>query len=144
MEIQIQKNVIRFDIVIKMPNRQTLQYVIRYMDSEKRAFRLGLLMRFLNMVMLVLEPWFAARIIEAFNDTNIRMILSFAAAILVIELGSSLFTFFGTRFLERAYNVMRGKMRMEVSGNVIRIKTEHIDANGTGVFTERLVRETAT
>ena len=127
-----------------MPNRQTLQYVIRYMDSEKRAFRLGLLMRFLNMVMLVLEPWFAARIIEAFNDTNIRMILSFAAAILVIELGSSLFTFFGTRFLERAYNVMRGKMRMEVSGNVIRIKTEHIDANGTGVFTERLVRETAT
>ena len=95
------------------------------------------------MVMLVLEPWFAARIIEAFNDTNIRMILTFAAAILVIELGSSLFTFFGTRFLERAYNVMRGKMRMEVSGNVIRIKTEHIDANGTGVFTERLVRETA-
>ena len=137
------RNSIRFDISVKMPNRKTVQYVIRYMESEKRAFRLGLLMRFLSMVMLVLEPWFAARIIEAFNDTNIRMILSFAAAILVIELGSSLFTFFGTRFLERAYNVMRGKMRMEVSGNVIRIKTEHIDANGTGVFTERLVRETA-
>ncbi|MBR2699392.1 MAG: ABC transporter ATP-binding protein [Clostridia bacterium] len=61
----------------------------------------------------------------------------------MIELGSSLFTFFGTRLLERAYNAMRGNMRTEVSGNVLRIKTEHIDANGTGVFTERLIRETA-
>ena len=40
------RNVIRFDISVKMPNRKTVQYVIRYMDSEKRAFRLGLLMRF--------------------------------------------------------------------------------------------------
>ena len=61
----------------------------------------------------------------------------------MIELGSSLFTFFGTRLLERAYNTMRGNMRTEVSGNVLRIKTEHIDVNGTGVFTERLIRETA-
>ena len=137
------KNIIRFDIPIKMPNRQTLHYVIRYMDSERRAFRRGLLMRFLNMVMLVLEPWFAARIIEAFNASDIRMILTFAVAILAIELGSSLFSFFGTRFLERAYNVMRENMRLDVSGNVLRIKTEHIDANGTGVFTERLIRETA-
>ncbi len=126
-----------------MPNRQTLRYVIRYMDSEKRAFRFGLLMRFMNMVMLVLEPWFAARIISAINASDIRMILTFAVAILVIELGSSLFSFFGTRFLERAYCVMRENMRLDVTGNVLKIKTEHIDANGTGVFIERLIRETA-
>ena len=96
------RNIIRFEISVKMPNKETLKYVIRYMDSEKRSFRLGLLMRILNMVMLVLEPWFAARIIAAFNASDIRMILTFAVAILMIELGSSLFSFLGTRLLERA------------------------------------------
>jgi hypothetical protein len=64
-EYKHRRNIIRFDISVKMPNKETLKYVIRYMDSEKRSFRLGLLMRILNMVMLVLEPWFAARIIAA-------------------------------------------------------------------------------
>ena len=126
-----------------MPNHKTMNYVIQYMGREKHAFRNGLLMRILNMLMLVMEPWIAARIIAAFNASDVRAILTYAVALLMIELGSSLFTFFGTRLLERAYNTMRGNMRTEVSGNVLRIKTEHIDANGKGVFTERLIRETA-
>ena len=137
------RNAVVLSVPVKTPDRHAIRYVLGFMTREKRAFRMGVVMRFLNMVILVMEPWMAAKIIETIADGNLRGVFSYALGFLVIEAGSSLFTWLGTRFLQRTYNVMRDGMRMDVTTNVVRIKTENIDAAGTGIFTERLVRETA-
>ena len=140
---RIRKNDYEFELGVIVPDRKAVKYVLSFMDNEKGSFRTGVLMRFLNMVMLVLEPWMAAKIIEAINSADTRGIMVYALWFLAIEAGSSVFTFLGTRLLQRAYNNMRERMRTELTVDILRVKTEHIDAAGTGVFTERLVRETA-
>ena len=137
------QNRVTFHLPVKTPDLNSLKYVLRYMDTEKGAFRQGVVMRFLNMITLVLEPWMAAKLIEAFNASDIRGIVTYAVIFLILEVSSGIFTFLGTRWLVRAYTTMREKMRIDATSNVLNIKTEHIDTIGTGVFTERLVRETA-
>ena len=137
------KNCVLFDLSVKAPDMETLKRVIRYMDSEKGAFRQGVMLRFVNMLLLVLEPWLVARIIEGLTEGDIRKILTYAVLVLLMEAGSSVVSYFSTTFLERAYEAMTDRLRYEVTENVLRIKTEHIDESGTGVFTDRIITETA-
>ena len=136
------KNCLCFDLSVKTPDMETLKRVIRYMDSEKGAFRQGVLMRFLNMLMLILEPWLVAKIIESLSAADIRRLMTYTLLVLAMEVCSSLFTYYGTRYLERAYHAMVETLRRTLTENVLRIKTEHIDDVGTGVFTERIIAET--
>ena len=136
-------NTLRFDISVKMPDKEALMKLLQYIESEKGAFRQGVIMRFLNMLMLVLEPWFAAKIIEGLTEADINKILTYTFLILAIEFGSSLFTYWGTNYLERAYTVMLESIRIDLTENVLRIKTEHIDTSGTGIFIERIITESA-
>ena len=58
------RNRVTFHLPVKTPDLNSLKYVLRYMDTEKGAFRQGVVMRFLNMITLVLEPWMAAKLIH--------------------------------------------------------------------------------
>ena len=137
------ENSIIFYLPVKVPDMESLKYLFRFMGKERGAFRQGVVIRLLNIVLLVLEPWMAARIIESFNAADIHGIVVYAACFLGMDAGSSLLNYIGTRCLQRAYNTMRENMRTEAAEMVLRIKTEHINDLGTGVFTERLVRDTA-
>lgn len=139
---RFRKNTIRFELSLKKSDIKFLKMAIGYMASEKRSFGWGVLMRALNIIILTLEPWLAARIIEGITSSDFRMVLTYAVLVLMMEVGSSLFTYFGTNSLERAYHVMIEKIRNAMTENVLQIKTEHIDTCGTGIFTERIISET--
>ena len=139
---RFRKNTIRFELSLKKTDIKFLKMAIGYMASEKRSFGWGVLMRALNILILTLEPWLAARIIEGITSSDFRMVLTYAVLVLMMEVGSSLFTYFGTNSLERAYHVMIEKIRNAMTENVLQIKTEHIDTCGTGIFTERIISET--
>ena len=136
-------NTLCFDLPVKVPDKEALMKLLQYIESEKGAFRQGVIMRVLNMLMLVLEPWFAAKIIEGLTEADISKILTYTVLVLAIEFCSSLFTYWGTNYLERAYTVMLENIRIDLTENVLRIKTEHIDTSGTGIFTERIITESA-
>ena len=136
------KNIIRFELSLKKTDIKFLKMAVGYMASEKRSFRLGVLMRILNLMVLILEPWLAAKVIEGITSSDINQVLVFSILVLLMNVASSLFIYFGTNWLERAYHVMIEKIRRSMTENVLQIKTEHIDTSGTGVFTERIISET--
>ena len=65
-----------------------------------------------------------------------------AGLMLGTKVCSSLFTYFGTRELEKAYFAMRRTMQLDMTKKTLQVKTEHIDAKGTGVFMDRILEET--
>ncbi len=74
-------------------------YVLKFMEPERGAFRQGIVMRFLNILLLVLEPWMAVRIIECISAADFQGILTYAVCFLLIDAGSSLFNYIGTRYV---------------------------------------------
>lgn len=135
-------NIVTFEPNTLVPGKEELKYVIRYMASEKRAFRTGVALRLLNMLLLTLEPILAARMITSISGSELKKILLFAALVLAVDCVNSLLNFYGTRYLNRAYRAMRNSMQADMSEKVLQMKTEHIDAHGTGVFTQRILDET--
>ena len=112
------------------------------MGDQKKNFRIGLLLRVINMLVLVTEPLLAALIITAFNETDLNRIILIAVMIALLEAASSLFTFVASRKLTKAYTKMRENMQIDLSQNMLKIKTEHVDAHSSGLFVERLTSET--
>lgn len=142
-EFKRRRNVISFSIPVPMSsNMELLKKLMRYMDSEKSAFRRGVAMRLLNMLVLILEPWLTAKVIESISGGDVFTVLTYATLILAIGVGSSLFTYYGTCNLERAYHAMITALRFDLAEVTPRIKTERIDESGTGAFSERLIDET--
>ena len=136
------ENRVAFSLAVPVPDKQALKIVMKYMKDERGAFWNGLLLRFGNMLLLVAEPLLAARIITAVSDSEIKKLLLAAALMLAAKVGSSLFTYFGTRQLEKAYFAMRRTMQLDMAEKTLQVKTEHIDAKGTGVFMDRILEET--
>ena len=131
-----------YSLAVPVPDKQALKIVMKYMKEERGAFWNGLLLRFVNMLVLVAEPLLAASIITAVSDSEIRKLLLAALLMLAAKAGSSLLTFFGTRQLEKAYFAMLRSMQLDMAEKTLQVKTEHIDAKGTGVFMDRILEET--
>ena len=136
------RNIVTFSLTLpRTSGVTTLKMLMRYMDSERLTFRKGVALRLLNMMVLILEPWLTAKIIEGLSAGDMGMILTLASLFLVTQLASSLFTFFGSCYLQRAYHAMITELRFDLTECLPRVKTEHIDTNGTGAFTERVIGE---
>ena len=136
------ENILNYTEKILVPNRDALKYVLQYMGDQKGNFRIGLLLRVINMLVLVTEPLLAALIITAFNETDLNRIILIAVMIALLEAASSLFTYIASRKLTKAYTKMRENMQIDLSQNMLKIKAEHMDAHNSGVFVERLTSET--
>ena len=136
------KNIIKCEIPVKKMDLLALKQILKYMASEKLPFRLGVALRSLNAMVMLLEPWLAARIIEGITSSDFKKILINAVLVLLMEVLSSLLTYFSTNLLERSYHIMVYKLRTDITENILRIKTENIDACGTGIFTERIISGT--
>ena len=136
------QNILYYTSKTVVPGRKALKYVIHYMDKEKKAFRTGVALRFVNMCILVLEPFLAARIITALTDSELKKLLMLAVLMALLEASSCLVTYISSRNLTKAYTTMRDEMQTDLAKNVLEIKTEHIDSHSSGVFIQRIMEET--
>ncbi|MDO5132583.1 MAG: ABC transporter ATP-binding protein [Eubacteriales bacterium] len=136
------KNRITFTVKTVVPGIEALKYVIHYMDSERSCFLTGFLFRVINMLLLVIEPLLAARIIVAISSSDGKKLLTVATMMALIEAGSSLVTYIASRKLTRAYTAMRDELQTDLSKKTLKIKTENIDSHSSGLFIQRIVEET--
>ena len=136
------ENILIYTEKVLVPNRDALKYVLQYMGDQKGNFRAGLLLRVLNMLVLVAEPLLSAMIITAFNGSDLNRIVLIAVMIAVLEAASALFTYIASRKLTKAYTIMQENMQVDLSKNLLKIRTEHIDEHSSGLFVERLTSET--
>ena len=137
------KNILIFSSKTLVPGAEALKNIVHYMDKQKKAFRTGVALRFVNMLLLVVEPLLAARIITAFNASAPEKVLMLAILMALLEAASSLVTYIASRNLTKAYTTMRDEMQTDLSKNVLEIKTEHIDSHSSGVFIQRIMEETS-
>ena len=136
------ENRISYECKTVVPGKEALGYVIHYMDKEKKAFRTGVVLRFVNMLLLIIDPLLAARIVTAFSGSELKKILLFAVLIALLDAASSLVTYIASRNLTKAYTTMRDELQTDLSQNMLEITTEHVDSHGSGVFVQRIVEET--
>lgn len=136
------ENILTYTEKTLVPNWDALKYVLRFMGEQKRNFRIGLVMRIINMILLVVEPLLAALIITAFNESDLNKIVLIAILVAVLEASSALFTYLAARNLTKAYRTLRANLQRDLSINMLKIKTEHMDEHSSGLFVERLTTET--
>lgn len=79
------ENILIFSSKTLVPGAEALKNMLRYMDKEKKAFRTGVALRFVNMLLLVVEPLLAARIITAFNASIPEKVLMLAILMALLE-----------------------------------------------------------
>ncbi len=136
------ENILIYTSKTLVPGLNALKQIVHYMDKEKKAFRTGVALRFVNMLLLVVEPLLAARIITAFNASELQKILLLAILMAILDATSGLVTYIASRNLTKAYTTMRDEMQIDLAKNVLEIKTEHIDSHSSGVFIQRIMEET--
>ncbi|MBO4459444.1 MAG: ABC transporter ATP-binding protein [Clostridiales bacterium] len=135
------QNIYHFEEDAIVPEKNSLIYILRYMAKKKKAFVFASVLRLVNMVLTTIEPILSAYIITAYAASDITKIFMLAALILGQAIASGLITYFSSRLLRESYSSMAKDMRRSIVSNVLMIKTECMDRNSSGVFTQRLLSE---
>ncbi len=136
------ENILIYSSNTMVPGVEALKNVVHYMDKEKKSFRTGVALRLVNMLLLVAEPFLAARIITALTASELEKLLMLAVLMALLSAGSSLVTYIASRNLTKAYTTMRDEMQTDLAKNVLEIRTDLIDSHSSGVFIQRIMEET--
>ena len=136
------KNIITWTTKPVGPDYSNVKEVLRYMARKKRSFVAGVIIRFIQMLFNIIEPLLSAKIIIAYTESEIKKILILAALLLGQAACNSLLNFLASKMLREAYSSMIKDMKYDLTENILQIKTECMDENGSGVFTQRLNNET--
>ena len=136
-------NIITFSLKPVAPDFKSIKYLFDFMTRRKKEFVIASILRFVNMGLNVIEPLLAAQIIVAYSGSEIRKILIIAALILAQAISSAFVNYAASFMLRRSYAFMVKEMQKDLTENVLHIKTACMDATGSGLFTQRLINETA-
>ena len=137
-------NIFTFSLKPVAPDFKSIKYLFGFMTRKKKEFVIASILRFVNMGLNVIEPLLAAQIIVAYSGSEIRKILIIAALILAQAFSSTVVNYAASYMLRKSYAYMVKEMQKDLTENVLHIKTACMDANGSGLFTQRLINETAT
>ena len=137
-------NIITFSLKPVAPDFKSIKYLFGFMTRKKKEFVIASILRFVNMGLNVIEPLLAAQIIVAYSGSEIEKIFIIAALILAQAASSAVVNFAASYMLRRSYAYMVKEMQKDLTENVLHIKTACMDATGSGLFTQRLINETAT
>ena len=138
------KNIITYAPKPIAPDFKSIKYLFGFMTRRKKEFVIASILRFVNMGLNVIEPLLAAQIIVAYSGSEIHKILIIAALILAQAAASSVVNYAASYMLRKSYAYMVKEMQKDLTENVLHIKTACMDATGSGLFTQRLINETAT
>ena len=136
------ENIIKLFPLNYMFRKKNIQYFRNYMKGKRRLFAVASFLRFVNMGLIVLEPLLSAAIIVYFSGSEIQKILIIAAMIFGQAAASVLVTWGATRLLNKVYGTIKAEMQNSIVANVLRINSECMDKNGSGIFTQRILTDT--
>ncbi len=135
-------NIYIFTSIIIQDNKKALDFVKKHLLKEKAALIGGIVLRFVNMALAVIEPLLSAAIIVAYSGSQIEKIIIIAALIMGNALLSAFITWGASRLLRKSFATMIKEIQYETTKNVLRIKTGYMTDKGHGVFTQRLTSDT--
>lgn len=135
-------NIISYSPKLIIPDIRNIKYLFTFMTNRKKTFVAASFLRFVNMLLAVIEPILTAQIIVAYSGSEISRIFLIALLILLQSGLSTIVTFFASYMLRKSYSTMIKEMQSDITDKVLKIKTSCMDENGSGLFTQRLINET--
>lgn len=126
-----------------LPDVGSIKYIGQYMFRERTKFVLVMILRLINMLLMVAEPILTSWVIVAYTGSEIRRILYVAALLFAQAVTNAVVSFTAGLLLRKSYDTMVVDMRNDLSKTVLETDTASMNEQGTGVFTERLISETA-
>ena len=126
-----------------LPDVGSIKYIGQYMFRERTKFVLVMILRLINMLLMIAEPILTSWVIVAYTGSEIRRILYVAALLFAQAVTNAVVSFTAGLLLRKSYDTMVVDMRNDLNKTVLETDTASMNEQGTGVFTERLISETA-
>ena len=120
-----------------------LRFTWEYTGPYKKHLFLAVVLQFISVVLMIIAPMLSAKIIVSFTDNEIHQLVFIAGMLLFIEvLNTAVLS--GCNW---AYNVVYNKsltvIEEDISTKVLRLTSNCIDSNGSGLFIKRLTTDTS-
>lgn len=136
------KNVIVYSPQVPHVDFKMTKEILKYMMKKKKSFVVACILRAFQMFFNVLEPIISAQIIIAYSGSEIKKIYLAAGLLLLQAVAASFLNYITSKMLRASYGEMIKQMKYDLTENIMRVRTDCMDENGTGVFTQRLINET--
>ncbi len=136
------KNIILLVVKPVLPDFNTILYVFRFMSKKKKSFMLAMALQVINIGVNILGPLLTAQIIVAYSASEINKVVLIAIALLAQVTAWNALWYASGYLLRISYAEMIKDMRSSIARQVLSIKTVHMDENGSGLFTQRMINTT--
>ena len=136
----------RNNVKIVVPVYNTLLKNIRlswkYMEGQRSTFVLAVTSQLISVGLKIVAPILSAQVIVALEASVFQKILLTAATLLVVLAVTDLALFIANRSYNKVYNKTLSNLEKDLVDGALRITTNCIEENGTGMFIQRLTSDT--
>lgn len=115
--------------------KRTYKYASR---KEKIYLFLFLFIALLMCGVNIIAPYFSAKQIVYLTDSMWKQLTFITLVILLVELSHNLLRYFGNKLIGLYYLGVKAKLQIKLAEETLKIKTEVMNENSSGMFSERV------
>lgn len=119
-----------------------LKMSFRYAKNQKKEFILYFIFNVLLAVIGAVAPLLSAKQLLKLTDGLLNELFIISIVILVIELSRNICNYLARKHSQRFAAEVLKKIQIDVASEVLNIETEDLDKKSSGVFIDRLVKDT--
>lgn len=121
---------------------KNMRFSWKYMKGQRTFFFVAVSAQLFSVALSILLPMLSARIIVAYTNEAFSGILYTAFALLATRLVNNIMLFVANRSYNIVYNKTLSNLETDLVDSALRIKSECLDEQGTGLFIQRLTVDT--
>ncbi len=119
-----------------------LKKTYKYAKKQNKEFILYFIFNILLAVIGAIAPMFSAKQLLKLTDGLLNELFLFTIVILVIELSRNLCHFLARKYSQIFAAEVLKKIQIDVAREVLKIETSDLDKKSSGVFIDRLIKDT--
>ena len=122
---------------------KNLKLAWRYTKSQKKYLIFYLICNLFHIIISIVVPIISANIIVSLTNNILRQVLGMSLVLLLLELLRNVVRYFSSYFSQRIYRESFIAVQTDLGRAILRLENECLDANSSGVFIERLTKDTS-
>lgn len=121
---------------------QNIKLSLKYAKNRKKEFILYFIFNIMLALIGAVAPLLSAKQLLKITDGLLNELLVISLIILIIELSRNLCHFFARKYSQKFAAEVLKMIQIDVAGEVLKIETSDLDKKSSGVFIDRLVKDT--
>ena len=115
----------------------------KYTVNSRKALAFSIFFQIVSAILGVVAPAVSARIIVAYSHHEPERVMLIAVTLLIVQLLRNLFVVLSNLGYNRAYTQTLSSLEKDLVRNVLQIKSQCLDDNGSGLFIQRITSDTS-